>query len=157
MGLVTHDPRDPSDFRDPFDPWLMTHRPIPCSGDETAAVRPLSNYLSTCCCCYHLQCFKLYVAVVAIFTARSELQRFCFWRRQSVGFLFVHEISREPLNGFAPNSHRIRVLRTWSLARTSLKVKVKDQRSRSLGQKTAFVGPFGGLRAVYVHWNIFSL
>ena len=31
--LVTHDPCDPSDFRDPFDPWPMTHRPIPCSGD----------------------------------------------------------------------------------------------------------------------------
>ena len=30
--LVTHDPCDPSDFRDPFDPWPMTHRPIPCSG-----------------------------------------------------------------------------------------------------------------------------
>ena len=29
--LVTHDPCDPSDFRDPFDPWPMTHRPIPCS------------------------------------------------------------------------------------------------------------------------------
>ena len=26
--LVTH---DPSDFRDPFDPWPVTHRPIPCS------------------------------------------------------------------------------------------------------------------------------
>ena len=30
--LVTHDPCDPSDFRDPFDPWPMTHPPIPCSG-----------------------------------------------------------------------------------------------------------------------------
>ena len=29
--LVTHDPCDPSDFRDPFDPWPMTHRPISCS------------------------------------------------------------------------------------------------------------------------------
>ena len=29
--LVTHDPCDPSDFRDPFDPCPMTHRPIPCS------------------------------------------------------------------------------------------------------------------------------
>jgi len=36
-------------------------------------------------------------------------------------------MSREPLNGFAPNSHGTRV---WSLARTSLnlKVKVKGQR-----------------------------
>ena len=30
--LVTHDPCDSSDFCDPFDPWPMTHRPIPCSG-----------------------------------------------------------------------------------------------------------------------------
>jgi len=50
--------------------------------------------------------------------------RFCFWRRQSVFFLFVYEISREPLNGFAPNSHGRRV---WSVARTSLKVTVKGQ------------------------------
>jgi len=38
--------------------------------------------------------------------------------------LSEYEISREPLNGFAPNSHGRRV---WSLARTSLKVKVKGQ------------------------------
>ena len=48
----------------------------------------------------------------------------------SVTFLFVYEISREPLNGFAPNSQGRRV---WSLARTSSKVKVN----------------FGGLCAVY--------
>ena len=33
--LVTHDPCDPSDFRDPFDPWPMTHRSIPCSERST--------------------------------------------------------------------------------------------------------------------------
>jgi len=62
-------------------------------------------------------------------------------------FLFVYGTSCEPLNGFAPNSHGRRV---WSIAQTSLKVKVKDQRSRSPGTKTAFFGPFGGLHAVYV-------
>ena len=72
--------------------------------------------------------------------------RFCFWRCRSV-FLFVYEISREPQNGFAPNSHERRV---WSLARMSLKVKVKGQRSRSPGTEMAFFGIFGGLRAVYV-------
>ena len=46
------------------------------------------------------------------------------------------EISREPLNGFATNSHGRRV---WSLAWMSLKVKVKGQRSRLLGTKTAFL------------------
>jgi len=49
-------------------------------------------------------------------------------------FLFVYEISREPL-GFASNSHGRHVL---SLAQTSLKVKVN----------------FGGLCAVYV-WKTF--
>ena len=70
--------------------------------------------------------------------------RLCCWRRQSV-FLFVYEISREPLNGFAPNSQERRV---WSLARVSLKVKVKGQGHQ--GQQTASFGPFGGVRAVYV-------
>ena len=39
--LVTHDPCDLSDFRDPFDPWPMTHRPIPCSGaDQSLKILP---------------------------------------------------------------------------------------------------------------------
>jgi len=50
-------------------------------------------------------------------------------------FLFVYEIFREPLNGFAPNSHGRRV---WSFARTSLKVDIKGQRSRSPGTKNIF-------------------
>ena len=41
--------------------------------------------------------------------ARSELRKVLFfWRRQSV-FLFVYEISRELLNGYASNSHGRRV------------------------------------------------
>jgi len=39
-------------------------------------------------------------------------------------FLFVYEIFRELLNGFAPNSQGRRV---WFLVGTSLKVKVKGQ------------------------------
>ena len=58
-------------------------------------------------------------------------------------FLFVYEKSREPLNGFGPNSRGRRV---WSLARRSLKVTVKGQGHQ--GQKVSFFGPFGGLRAV---------
>ena len=61
--------------------------------------------------------------------------------------LFVHEISREPMNRFAPNSHGRHV---WSLARKGGNVKVKGQRSRSPGTKTGIFGPFGDLRAVYV-------
>jgi len=59
--------------------------------------------------------------------------RFCFFGVVSVCFLFVREISRESLNGFAPNPHGRRV---WSLARTSLKVKAKGQGHR--GQKRHF-------------------
>jgi len=51
--------------------------------------------------------------------------------------LFVYEIFREPLNGFALNSQGRRVS---SLAWTSLKVKVTTDKN----------GPFGSLRAVYV-------
>ena len=72
-----------------------------------------------------------------VFTARRELRKVLFWAL-SVTFLFVYEIYREPLNGFAPHSQRRRV---WSLMRTSLKVKVN----------------FGGLCAVYAWKNIFAL
>jgi len=78
------------------------------------------------------------------FAARSELRKVVFLAL-SVTFLFVYEISQEPLNGFAPNSHGRRV---WSLARKSLNVKVIGQKSMSPGTKTAFFG--GSLRAVYV-------
>ena len=54
---------------------------------------------------------------------------------------FVCEISWELLNEFAPNSHGKRV---WSVIWTSLKVKVTTDK------KTTFLGPFGGLRAIYV-------
>ena len=66
--------------------------------------------------------------VLACVTARH-----LFLASSVCGFLFVHEIFREPLNGFAPNSHE---RRAWSLAGTSLKVKVKGQGHQ--GQKTAF-------------------
>ena len=46
----------------------------------------------------------------------------------------MYEVSREPLNGFASHSRGRRV---WSFSRTSLKVKIKGQGSRSPGQ-TAF-------------------
>jgi len=39
-------------------------------------------------------------------------------------FLFVYKVSREPLNGSAPNSQGRLV---WSIAWTSLNVKVKGQ------------------------------
>ena len=66
------------------------------------------------------------------FTARSELLMVLFLGPSVCVFLFVYEISREPLNGFAPNSHGRRV---WSLARRSLKVKVKVICQDHQGQK----------------------
>ena len=39
----------------------------------------------------------------------------------------VYEISQEPLNGFAPNSHGRRV---WSLSGMSLKVKGQDHQGK---------------------------
>ena len=56
-------------------------------------------------------------------TARSELCKVLFLAL-SVTFLFVYEISREPLNGFAPNSH-------GRLVRPSLE-RVSMSRSKAL-------------------------
>jgi len=80
---------------------------------------------------FHCQSFvalcslSLYL-VVSFLPHAVNCGRFRFWRRQSV-FLFVYEKSREPQNGFAPNSHGRRV---WSLARTSLKVRSKVKVTR---------------------------
>ena len=58
----------------------------------------------------------------------------------------MYEISREPLNGFAPNTHGRRVLPLWD--------EFEDQGQRSevkvARDKNGIFGPFGGLRAVYV-------
>ena len=73
--------------------------------------------------------YSLYIlsCLHALLPHATNCGRFCFWRRQSVVIFFVYEISREPLNGSAQNSHGRRF---WSIARTSLKVKVKGQMSR---------------------------
>jgi len=73
----------------------------------------------------------------------SELQKVPFLALSVCGFLFVHEISREPLNAFVPNSHGRHVC---SFAQTSLRVKVKGQGHQ--GQKNSIFSPFGGLHAV---------
>jgi len=72
--------------------------------------------------------------LLTFITACSELQKVLFLA-PSV-FLFVYEMSWEPLNGLAPNSQKRRV---WSLAWMSWKIKVKGQSSRSLRTKTAFL------------------
>ena len=69
----------------------------------------------------------------AVVTTRGKLRKVLFLAL-SVTSLFVYEMSREPLRGFAPNSQGRRV---WSLARTSLNVKVEGQGLQ--GQKTAFL------------------
>jgi len=66
----------------------------------------------------------------SLFTTRSELRDVLFLAL-SVTFLFVYEISREPLNGFSPNSQGRRV---WSTVWTSLNVKVKVNGQGHQGQ-----------------------
>jgi len=56
-----------------------------------------------------------------VITARSQLRE-VLSLALSVTFVCVYEMSRERLNGYAPNSQGRSL---WSLARTSLKVKVK--------------------------------
>ena len=79
-----------------------------------------------------------------LFSTRSVV-RFCLWHCLcDVCFVRVWNIS-ESVERICTKFTRKRV---WSLARTSLNVKVKGQGHQ--GQKTAFFGPFGGLHAVYV-------
>ena len=81
-------------------------------------------------------------------TAHSELRKVLFLAPLICGFFVcVWHVSGELLNGFVQNLHR-RCF--WSLAWTSLKVKVTRD-------KSGIFLPFGSLRAVYVWWNIFSL
>ena len=82
------------------------------------------------------------LATFRVITARSELGKVLFLAL-SVAFLFVYEISPEPLNAFAPNSQGRHVL---SLALANLNVKVKGQGHQE--QKPVFFGPFGGLCTV---------
>jgi len=85
-----------------------------------------------------LHCSSAAALGQSLITARSELRKVLFLS-PSVCFFPVYETSREPLNGFASNSHGRRV---WSLGRTSLKVKVKGQRVRSPGTKYVIFWPF---------------
>ena len=80
-----------------------------------------------------LVCYVTHSSSVSLcITACSELRK--------VLFLFVYEISRQLLNGFAPNSQGRRV---WSVAWTSLNVKVNDHGHQ--GQKTGFSADISGL------------
>jgi len=45
-----------------------------------------------------------YRAAKLFITGRSELRKILFFLALSVTFLFVYEMSRKQLNGFAPNS-----------------------------------------------------
>jgi len=84
---------------------------------------------------------------------RSELLKVLFLAL-SVTFLFVYEISREPVNGFVPNSHGRRV---WSFARRSLNIKIKCQRSMSRGTKRHFSASSAACVRFMFGKNIFSL
>jgi len=91
-----------------------------------------TNCIGTSSCPHIDVIAHYYTVVLLIFTACKQGSLFSsvcdfFWF-----FLFVPQISPEPLNGFAPNLHGRHV---WSLTRTSLKVRVKDQGHQ--GQKRA--------------------
>ena len=75
--------------------------------------------------------FKLFYATLNIL---MMMRKVLFLVPSVCGFVFVYEKSPEPLNGFLPNSQGRRV---WFSAGMSLKVKVKGQRPRSPGTKTA--------------------
>ena len=70
---------------------------------------------------------------------RSELRKVLFFTPSVCGFLFVYDISREPLNGFAPNLHG----RQTCLVPRRDEFEGHSQRSRLPGTKTAFFGLFG--------------
>ena len=59
-------------------------------------------------CCINLSDFVVLVPesidVSILFTTRSDLRKVLFLAPSVCGLLFVYEISREPLNEFAPNS-----------------------------------------------------
>jgi len=80
-------------------------------------------------CYYHIRQLRPYLDSTTACTIASP---FVFSDVSLWFFVCVWNIP-EPLNGFAPNSHGRRV---WSLALTSLKVKVKDQGHQ--GQKRHF-------------------
>ena len=128
----------------------------------------VSNNRGVHACCYRMQVRFLFSPVCDLFI---------------LFFLFLYEIFRKRLNGFAPNSHGRRI---WSLARTSLNVRVKGQSHHGVflpidnalwgvayavrckwrhpaadGTIPSLLGVTavhadGGLRAVCVWWNIFS-
>ena len=78
-------------------------------------------------CLYSLYAWLLLVATVE--WRRAVIQYFpkrsCKFLPLRVAFSLVYEISREPLNRFAPNSHEKHV---WSLAWMSLNIQVKGRR-----------------------------
>ena len=88
-----------------------------------------------------------YVEYSVITAARSKLRK-VLSLALSVTFLFVC------VRNISGTAERICTKFTrkmcLSLAGSRWNVKVKGQRSRSPGTKTAFFGPFGSLRAVYV-------
>jgi len=79
------------------------------------------------------------------FTARSELRKVLFLALSVCAFLFVYEISRG-------TSERICSKFTRKTCLVSRSDEFEGQGHQ--GQKTAFFGPFGGLRTVCVWFFI---
>ena len=83
--------------------------------------------------CLHtkVHCIQIFHSIILIITTRSELRKILFWRWCWL-FLFVHEVSREPLNGFTPNSQGRHVWSLASLGRVWMsRAKVKVTRDKN--------------------------
>jgi len=93
---------DTSQQRTHTRPRLHTHR------ERHTRRAPAHHVLTRHETCYYGR--PVYVADLLFLPHTVDCERFCFWRSQSVVF-YLYEISREPLNGCAPNSRGRRV---WS-------------------------------------------
>ena len=93
--------------------------------------------IHTCCLC-STRVYVLFSHFHHFLPHAVNCGRFCFWRRQSLVFLFVYEIiSQKLLNGFAPNSRG--TARECLVPRSDefegQVLKVKGQRSKSPGKR----------------------
>ena len=118
----------------PSAPVENTHNRVSAAEPTPGNVQSRTVSSIICMCCVTASCSTTFNFLLHAVNG-SELRKVLFFALSVYGFfLFVYEIHREPLNGFAPYSHGRRV---WSLVWTSLKVEVKGQGHQ--GQKRHFL------------------
>jgi len=114
-------------------------------GEQTLSIAGPTAWNSLPFAIRRMSCTRPTAFILRLIAARGELRKVLFLAL-TVTFLFVYEISREPLN-------RLRQIHREDVFGPSLgwvwrsRSKVKGQGHQ--GQKRHF-GPFGGLHAVYV-------